>query len=110
MEMTIDEIRETLEDMKIKIPVPKAAVMQNKKNEALDYAVSSLKTDRAYNLMHEGVEVFTKEEVIMMFRDLQSEISMMLPHSTQNDYWDGYDSCREDVVKRVLQEKINKLS
>jgi len=111
MEMTIDETIRTLEDMKVNIPVPKAAVMQNKKNAALDYAISSLKTDKAYNLIYEGVEVevYTKEEVATMLRNLLSEISEILPNVAANDYWDGYMSCKNDVIKRMILSKIDKL-
>lgn len=34
-----------------------------KEREALDYAISSLKTDEAYQLMYEGEEMYTKDEV-----------------------------------------------
>lgn len=35
-----------LDDMKVKIAVPKSAVTQNKRNEALDLAINSLEEDR----------------------------------------------------------------
>lgn len=42
--------------------------------EALEYAISSLKTDEAYQIMYEGGEVFTKDEVVNMLVELNSEI------------------------------------
>lgn len=42
--------------------------------EALQYAISSLKTDEAYQLMYEGEEIYTKDEVKAMLTELQQEI------------------------------------
>lgn len=42
--------------------------------EALGYAISSLKTDEAYQLMYEGKEIYTKDEVKAMLIELQQEI------------------------------------
>lgn len=41
--MTEHEAIKVLDDMKVKIDLPKAAIMQNKKNEALDMAIQVLK-------------------------------------------------------------------
>ena len=43
MGMTIDEIISILDDMKVKIDIPKAAVMQNNKNYALDMAKDTMR-------------------------------------------------------------------
>ena len=43
MGMTIDEIISVLDDMKVKIDIPKAAVMQNNKNYALDVAIDTMR-------------------------------------------------------------------
>ena len=42
--------------------------------DSLAYAISSLKTDEAYQLMYEGKEIYTKDEVIAMFIELMKEI------------------------------------
>jgi len=42
--------------------------------EALQYAVTSLKTDLKYDLMYEGEEIYTKDEVKAMLTKLQQEI------------------------------------
>ena len=41
--MTNKEAIEVLDDMKVKITIPKSAVTQNKRNEALDLAITALK-------------------------------------------------------------------
>ena len=41
--MTKEEASAILDDMKVKIDIPHAAVMQHKRNEALDMAISALK-------------------------------------------------------------------
>ena len=40
--MAIEEIISVLDDMKVKIDIPKAAVMQNNKNYALDVAIETM--------------------------------------------------------------------
>ena len=42
--------------------------------QALEYAISSLKTDEAYQLMYEGEEVYTKADMVAMLEDLRLEI------------------------------------
>lgn len=44
-EMTKEEACAVLDDMKVKIDIPHAAVMQRKRNEALDMAISALKDE-----------------------------------------------------------------
>ena len=43
MGMSIDEIISILDNMKVKIDIPKAAVMQNNKNYALDMAINTMR-------------------------------------------------------------------
>ncbi len=58
MELTrkqvIEELKAILEMQYWNVPLSKAA---------LEYAISSLKTDEAYQIMYEGGEVFTKDEI-----------------------------------------------
>ena len=42
--------------------------------ETLGYAISSLKTDFKYDLMYEGEEIYTKDEVKAMLTKLRQEI------------------------------------
>jgi len=43
--------------------------------KTVKYAISSLKTDEAYQLMYEGGEVFTKDEVVAMLTEIKDEIA-----------------------------------
>lgn len=45
-EMTKEEACEVLDDMKVKIDIPHAAVMQRKRNEALDMGISALSENK----------------------------------------------------------------
>lgn len=42
--------------------------------ETLGYAVSSLKTDEAYQIMYEGGEIYTKADMVAMLGELQDEL------------------------------------
>ena len=42
--------------------------------EALHYAISSLKTDLKYDLLYEGEEIYTKDDMIATLKELQAEI------------------------------------
>ena len=33
--------------------------------------------------------------------EIRLEIETMLPHIIQDDYWDGYDSCRYDAISKI---------
>lgn len=85
-------------------------------HQALDYAISSLKTDEAYQIMYEGGEIFTKDEVIGMFKDLQLEIKELPTNRMAITDSSGlicygyseYEPSAKDVSK-LIQEKINKL-
>jgi hypothetical protein len=76
--------------------------------EALQYAISSLKTDEAYQLMYEDVEVYDKDTVAWMFRELQLEIEELeKPHCHNASHADGCVS--KWKVEGVIQQKINAL-
>lgn len=61
------------------------AILQKERKTALhdnvwafDYAISSLKTDFKYDLMYEGKEIYTKDEVKAMLVGLQQEIQQKI--------------------------------
>ena len=63
--MSKEEIVDTLKTMVFGVQAFER--FNAKEREALDYAISSLETDEAYQLMYEGEEVYTKDEVIASF-------------------------------------------
>lgn len=74
--------------------------------QALDYAISCLKTDPKHNLMHEGEEVYTKADIVAMLKELQLEIEESpCKHSDRlGDYSDGVQKGID-----IIQHKIDKL-
>ena len=79
--------------------------------ESMRYAISSLKIDEAYQIMYEGGEVFTKDEVIGMFKDLQLEIKEMSGLCTEihGDEWNEVNVVHSQDVLSLIQQKINAL-
>ena len=73
--------------------------------DSLAYAISSLKTDEAYQLMYEGGEIFTKDEVAAMLTELQSEISELKSYESA----DGQDLVMLADIGTLFQQKINNL-
>ena len=55
--------------------------------EALEYAISSLKTDLKYDLMYEGEEIYTEDEVKTMLTELQQEILQKIDKLKENKEW-----------------------
>jgi hypothetical protein len=86
------------------------AILQKERKTALhdnvwafDYAISSLKTDLKYDLMYEGKEIYTKDDMVAMLEELQNEIQKYSGCSC---------TCSDGVVNDIddlIQEKINKL-
>lgn len=78
--------------------------------EALEYAISSLKTDLKYDLMYEGEEIYTKSDMAAMLTDIQLEIEELYPKARKT-YRDGLTSYCEGVddSREIIQEKINTL-
>ena len=68
--------------------------------EALEYAISSLKTDEAYQIMYEGGEIFTKDDMAAMLEELQLEIEELDTPNNGSAYMD----CVE-----IIQQKIDAL-
>lgn len=76
--------------------------------EALQYAISSLKTDEAYQIMYEGGEIFTKTDMVAMLTDIQLEIEELDVSDVVPEYQDGADETR-DYIADLLQQKIDAL-
>lgn len=91
------------------------AVLQEERKTALhdnvwafDYAISSLKTDEAYQIMYEGGEIFTKDEVVAMLTEIQTEIEELDLKDSVPDYQKGAEETREYIAD-LLQQKIDAL-
>ena len=70
--------------------------------QALEYAISSLKTDEAYQIMYEGGEIFTKADLVAMLTEIQLEI-------------EESENCGKafhlglQMASNIIQQKINEL-
>lgn len=104
--MSREEVVETLKTMVFGAQAFKR--FNSKERESLDYAISSLKTDEAYQLMYEGEDVYTKNEVIVMLMGLEGEIDEV---SWNIEWPDGSDETivEMDSVDNIINQKIDKL-
>lgn len=76
--------------------------------QALEYAISSLKTDETYQFMYEGVKIYTQDEVVDMLDKIKSKIKALHSPISGNDFGYGYISGFVDSSK-IVQEQINAL-
>lgn len=100
MELTrkqVIEILEKADDTVYKEPKTKTA-------QALEYAINSLKTDEAYQLMYEGEEIFTKADIVTILEELKAEIEKM-----SCLYIDFVHYVNEYDVSNLVQQKINSI-
>ena len=74
--------------------------------EALEYAISSLKTDEAYQIMYEGGEIFTKDDMAAMLTEIQQEIDA---EAWTRECLDGSDEriVEMESVNKIIQQKID---
>ena len=77
--------------------------------DSLAYAISSLKTDEAYQLMYEGGEIYTKADVVTMLGEIKKEIIELPFPQREPEYMQGYSDCQMNILDYVIQEKIDKL-
>lgn len=78
--------------------------------DSLAYAISSLKTDEAYQIMYEGGEIFTKADLVAMLEELKTEIDIMLDSVVEGrtitiTSWKGM----QKKICNLIQQKINAL-
>jgi len=74
--------------------------------EALQYAISSLKTDLKYDLMYEREEIYTKADMVDMLEDLKQDI-IAEAYGIEIDCTDYVVNVAD--IDKVIQQKINKL-
>lgn len=75
--------------------------------DSLAYAISSLKTDEAYQIMYEGGEIFTKDDMVDMLEDLKKEMNPIKECEYQiygKEHWNFVGKCQD-----VIQQKIDAL-
>ena len=75
--------------------------------EALHYAISSLKTDEAYQLMYEGEEIYTKSDMVAMLEELKEQLREMHEDFFETEHFDEAYGVSDSMD--VIQEKINAL-
>lgn len=91
MELTRKQVIEELERFRL------ASVYKSNKEKLIDkclaYAISSLKTDEAYQIMYEGGEIFTKDDMVDLLKEILLEIEQC---GVEDSHW-------------IVKEKINAL-
>lgn len=75
--------------------------------DTIKYAISSLKTDEAYQLMYEKEKIYTKSDIIFMFEDLLTEIKNTV--TIEKDTSSNEDLIKRNNVIKIVQFRINKL-
>ena len=106
MELTRKQVIEELQKMLDYCSIRQDSTPERK--QALVYAISSLKTDEAYQLMYEGGEIFTKVDMV----DMLEEISLKF----DEQYYINRHQLHDDSLNRgleqgqnIIQLKINEL-
>lgn len=100
MGMTIEETIKVLDDMKIKIDIPKSAITQRKRNEALDKAIKALEVlqgiEDAYlgELLktpdERGVKLYDNEDNQLVIDDLvDAKDITIIPYPTDESCKSG---------------------
>ena len=75
--------------------------------EALQYAISSIKTDLKYNLMYEGKEIYTKADMVSMLEELKEQLREMHEDFFETEHFDEAYGVSDSMD--VIQERINDL-
>lgn len=75
--------------------------------DTIKYAISSLKTDEVYQLMYEKEETYTKNDIIVMLKDLLMEIKNTV--TIEKDTSSNEDLVKRNNVIKIVQFRINKL-
>ena len=119
--MTINEAIEYLDDMKVKIKIPKAAVQARKNNEALDMAIKALEQeptsfqwctdckeyDQEKHCCHRWSKVIRNTVEEMKQQPCEDAISREQAIKTAieaADDWDGgYNLTRADIIEKAIK-------
>ena len=93
------EAAKVLEDMKVKIEIPKAAVTQWKRNTALDMAIEALK----YSGVPNSSDCISRKAAISEIMEDLEDRSLHDDPATPEDYAEGYDEGIRNAATIVLQ-------
>ena len=77
------------------------------RQQALTYAIASLKTDEAYKIMYEGGEVFTKTDMIVMLENVRLDIIAHLVRPCHECV--DYGCVRWSSVDNAIKKRIDAL-
>ena len=75
--------------------------------EALQYAISSLKTDLKYDLMYEGEDVCTKADMVAMLKEVDLQFDKICFYKNMGE-WKTVPEIKAEY-KAIIQQKINAL-
>ena len=109
--LSLEEAIAILSDMKIDIPVPKAAVTQRKRNAALDMAISALSCSEIPNssdlisrrgvldMLHRECSTAVEEFLVDKINALPSVQSDEIPLEWINKHLEWLDNCDNDFAQ-----------
>lgn len=109
--LSLEEVVAILSDMKIDIPVPKAAVTQRKRNAALDMAISALSCSEIPNssdlisrrvvldMLHRECSTAVEEFLVDKINALPSVQSDEIPLEWVNKHLEWLDNCDNDFAQ-----------
>ena len=75
--------------------------------DSLAYAISSLKTDEAYQVMYEGGEIFIKVDLVAMLEELKEQLREMHEDFFETEHFDEAYGVSNSMD--IIQEKIEQL-
>lgn len=106
MELTRKQVIEELQKMLDYCSIRQDSTPERK--QALVYAISSLKTDEAYQLMYEGGEIFTKADMVDMLEEISRKFDEQYYINRHQLHDDSLNSGLEQG-QNIIQLKINEL-
>lgn len=77
--------------------------------QALEYTINSLKTDKAYQIMYEGGEIYTKADIVAMLTEIQTEIKKLNTYDIERTHGLIEDAYISKEADNIIQQKINEL-
>lgn len=104
MELTRKQVIEELQKMLDYYSIRQDSTPERK--YALVYSISSLKTDEAYQIMYEGGEIFTKDDMVAMLEEIDLQFDEIC--FCRKAEWKTVPEIKAEY-KAVIQHKINKL-